>query len=334
MPDKKKQHYVPKLYLKKFCDSENSNTIGLYNFKSNKIITTTDFKNQAYKTYFYGKDGFVEEMLGRIEQEIEPILKKIIQDCSLQINKDYIELLRLHTLLQSIRTNQVLEEVNFISEKIKKLYCGDDEEKLEMINKDEVENKINGSYMISLMGSKLDVIDDLGYKLIVNNTKFQLITSDHPVVFYNQFLENREYKYAKLGLRSKGLQIFFPISPYLMIHFFDNKVYNLGRKNSNKIDLTINSVNKLNLLQILNCGETLFFHPRTQSKYLFGLIQKANSHRFDRSFFEKEIVLNPNQSIHYHLNDRISINLKLDFVKFTKNALNYKFGDYFVELRN
>jgi len=55
MPQNKKQHYVPKFYLKRFTPNER--LINLYNLKSRRNIIGASLSSQCYKDYMYGKDG-------------------------------------------------------------------------------------------------------------------------------------------------------------------------------------------------------------------------------------------------------------------------------------
>ncbi|WP_461622080.1 DUF4238 domain-containing protein, partial [Bradyrhizobium sp. 23AC] len=77
----------------------------------------------------------------------------------------------------------------------------------------------------------------------------RFITSDHPVVFYNQYAEHRTIR-SNTGLASKGLQIFYPISPYHIIILYDEAIYKIGAKKSTSVDVTsVSDVQQLNDLQ-------------------------------------------------------------------------------------
>ena len=49
--DKRRQHYVPKFYLRNF--SEDKKSIGIYFFEKNKIINHASIKDNLWKEYFY-----------------------------------------------------------------------------------------------------------------------------------------------------------------------------------------------------------------------------------------------------------------------------------------
>src|ERR1700676_1796434 len=105
MAKNKKQHYVPKFYLKFFSNKQENTHLGLYHFKSNKWIPAADLKNQAYEDYFYGKDAVLEEGLANLEEDAAVVLKEIINSEKFpkQCTKEYW-LLWTFVLVQTYRT--------------------------------------------------------------------------------------------------------------------------------------------------------------------------------------------------------------------------------------
>ena len=78
MADKKKQHYVPRFYLKNFSNKSDEKSIGIYNVKKNLFIPSGSLKDQNYIDYFYGKNGRIENSLQVIEGLSSSIIKDII----------------------------------------------------------------------------------------------------------------------------------------------------------------------------------------------------------------------------------------------------------------
>ena len=81
MADKKKQHFVPKFYLRNFSNSDGK-CIHLINFKSQKTILRAALKNQCYVDYFYGKDLAVETGLAGIEGMSAIVIKYMLSTMS------------------------------------------------------------------------------------------------------------------------------------------------------------------------------------------------------------------------------------------------------------
>ena len=72
---KKKQHYVPKFYLKYFADDNNK--FFAYDFKSQSLLPDKVFyESQCHKKYFYGEDGILENQLSQKEGEWATACKK------------------------------------------------------------------------------------------------------------------------------------------------------------------------------------------------------------------------------------------------------------------
>lgn len=76
MADRKKQHYVPKFYLKFFSD--NGIHINAYLIKDQSIHQNIPYESQVNEKYFYGSDGKMERALGRLENKVKKILDNII----------------------------------------------------------------------------------------------------------------------------------------------------------------------------------------------------------------------------------------------------------------
>jgi hypothetical protein len=107
MADNKKQHYVPRFYLKNFswCDKKE---ISLYNKKSQKKVLSSNLYNQCHEPYFYGEDLIIENAFRDIEGVVSNIISKMLNDdCNPPaINSSDHHALLVYTLLQYSRTKQ------------------------------------------------------------------------------------------------------------------------------------------------------------------------------------------------------------------------------------
>jgi hypothetical protein len=77
---------------------------------------------------------------------------------------------------------------------------------------------------------------DLHNKLLINKTSVEFITSDHPIVMYNQLLTFRTFG-SNCGVACKGLQIFYPLDPKKVLMLYDGQIYRVGSKRI-AIDIT------------------------------------------------------------------------------------------------
>lgn len=74
MNTEKKQHFVPKLYLRNFSIRQEGKQLSVFNTQSDQWIPNASLKGQAQKNFFYGK---IEDRLGETENEVAPLLRKI-----------------------------------------------------------------------------------------------------------------------------------------------------------------------------------------------------------------------------------------------------------------
>jgi hypothetical protein len=341
MAVKKKQHFVPKFYLKNFSTNLDQTHIGLYHIPSKNFIVEADLSNQAYDDYFYGKDGIIENNLSELENKARHPLKEVINKKSLpsKNSEDYL-VIWAFTLIQDGRTFAQAKEMNeSINSQLKEVM------KHDITVKDKIDGlvfKLKDApvFTLSVLQSVMYTARDLSCKLIYNKTNLPFITSDHPVVKYNQFLENRKFDGGRTGLATKGLQLFFPIHPNFLLLFYDSKVYKVGGRKRDLITVeNEDEINNMNLLQSLNCDEILYFNKSINKNYLEILIQ--NRERFyvkNRHVTEKVGTdVKPNGDIGelfrtYYID--IGIKLNLSFIKETDHAKKFKFTGYAVELRD
>ena len=158
---------------------------------------------------------------------------------------------------------------------------------------------------------------DLSCKLVVAKPGSEFITSDSPVVFYNQALEEMQ-GHQGIGTASKGLQVFFPISPECMILLYDGSVYKVGGRRERTVRLSQQrDMDQINTLLLANAEENIYF--LNSNKINFGEIKRGLKYRLNRT---SEIhVLNesgggvgmPDYLVHQGV--RPKIGLALSFVK-------------------
>ena len=255
MPDNKKHHYVPRFYLKNF--SENKRSICVFNIKNEKFIENGSLKSQCYIDYFYGEENTFEKALSKIEGEMANIFRNIIEQELVppHFNNEYLSIIYF-ILIQQARTKYAVDSINEMFDKFFKHVYKNQEEDLEKVN---IKVEECGQFSIKQNLSHYPILLDLEYKLLKNKTEIEFITSDNPLILYNKFLNYRTYC-SNIGLATKGLQIFFPISPKYMLVFFDTNVYKVGSNKDICVDLTVNKdIYELNKLQLCSAFENIYF---------------------------------------------------------------------------
>ena len=340
MPEKKRQHYVPRFILRNFSISKQGKQINLYNIPDNKFVENASLKEQAALNYFYGKNGKIEYAFGTIETEAAKVIQNIYSQKLPTYNSSDHSTLLFFTLTLGARTlYKADEQADLLKNLMKKIASLDPKLKDHL---DEFEIKVENplGYSLKAVATSLPLAVDLRYKLIVNKTKIPFIISDNPVVYYNNFLEGRKKIGSNIGIAVKGLQIFMPISPMHQIIFYDQNVYKVNGARKSIFEI-VNDADVLNLngLQFLNANINIYYNEHFLSenkaeilKYYgkYRRTRKINLSEYTEVNSDKDI---PNVLIQSFAED-LRCNLNLSFIKILKKAKAYELGNKLVHLRN
>lgn len=256
--DKRRQHYVPKFYLRNFSESKKS--VGIYLFKGNKIIEHGSINDNLCKEYFYGEDAVVENKLAEYEGRWNDIISAIIETERLPDTSSDLVWLRYFILISSARTLKRGNQINdYYTALMKKLLEVEKPELFERVisaDKDGFSVKMNYPALpfISAAQQCLPLVIDLKIDLLINRSDIDYVTSDNPAVFYNQLFQEKNLSRG-FGWAEYGIQFIVPINPRIAICMYDSEVYNMKEKilNSNS------TVNKLNELFLNNSDELIVF---------------------------------------------------------------------------
>lgn len=281
--EKKNQHYIPKFYLRNFSYNRNDAQIGVFNVNNEFFFQTAKLKTQGSKNFFYGHDGIIEDKLSDVEGRLATTIRNIINTESLPRKGDNNH----YALLAFVGLTHLRNPVQI--ELLKQSRTAMRERFNEILPNENAENHIpeithQEAVRLALSGLQTVVenIMDLDYKLLKNNTELPFITSDFPVVKYNRYLESKKWMHGKTGYGNTGLQIFIPLNSKLTLVFYDSMIYKVGYKKREICDIeNVKDIEQLNILQILNCFETLFFDHECPYGYISKLFQK--SLRFNRA---------------------------------------------------
>ena len=266
--------YIPKFYLNKFSYLNNNQEIGVYNICKEQFAKNIQIVSQIQNPYSFGMGCVIEEWLRNVEATTDLYFTDIIYCNTLpNFSKDYFEKLIYFILLFELRNPS---EAMLVDKSLNLLLSEIPAEKRmssDCKNKYEIPNGIN----FSVLDKSLDCCKDLKTKLIINRTSIPFITSDKPVVRYNQFLENFDFSGEIVSYGIMGLQIFIPISPNHLLFFYDDAVYNVGSEEESRFFVeNENDIMQLNLLQYLNAKEFLYFNDEL-NRTLFAEMNNAAS---------------------------------------------------------
>lgn len=346
MTEKKNQHYVPKFYLRNFSYQNNKKQIGVFNIKNNFYYPTSKLKTQGSKNFFYGCDGKIEEGLSEIEGYLSKTINNILIKKEVPgVNSNGHFDLRLFIALTDLRNPTRVENMKTIIEDVKNnlLLSEPDIDLSRFVPSYSHEDIIKS--LLSKSFEMADVIADLDFKLLINKTHLPFISSDFPVVKYNQFLENAKWNHSKVGYGIVGLQIFVPLNSELTLIFFDSNIYKVGDRKKKYLDITVeHDINAINLLQFTNCYETVFFNELANEAYIrmiaklssnfkrANIIHNTMTYLIKEGEDKKEIVTGkPNLMIFGSSNSNSQ--LKLNGIKLNQKGKNYIFENSVIQER-
>ena len=330
MANKKRHHYIPRFYLKRFSVNNDGKYLGLYNIENKKFVQNAQLKSQAYETFLYGEDDDIENALAEMESNVAKMFyywteKKLLYPPPTETYG--FKLLRRFILYQAFRTpksgNDIMEMLNQGLKTVLKEFMPELRESMEegiFVHKNPVLLGLFHSIKYEHLLGFLDC------KFLVNLSLIPFVTSDAPVILYNQLMEQADNYVGATGFVAKGLQIFYPINPRLMICLYDSSVYDFGDGCVNCCSTeSIDEVHQLNGLQLLNCKSQLFFDNLISEKYIVELCEHFEEYR-GTSKNINQIINQDNRKFFFMSSEDIHINLKLDFFKLKVESNDFRNG--------
>lgn len=328
--EKKNQHFVPRFYLKWFSIDRNDKAIRVFNKKLDKFIPSASLYNQASKKYYYGEDGELEDDLAFSEGIFVERLRAILETETLPPYSSREHRTLLHFTVMTEFRNPIkktaMEKVTEIVGDYAKQHVNfpDDYRNsgIKLGLKDPV------AYALSNHNKSVLMISDLHIKLLKNTTNIPFITSDNPVVHYNQFLEQNTKLEGITGYGIKGVQIFIPLSPTYMLMLYDSQVYYVGKRKSKVVSISNPAeIDQLNVLQFLNSDVTCFGNGQVTEEYMKRLYEESKTYPTPRVQIHKKFQTGERTFTVYHAETSCRINLRLSFVAYSTHASRVEFHD-------
>lgn len=342
MTEKKRQHYVPVFYLKLFSDDAEQRRISLFHLGAQRLIPNVSIKRQAYKDNFYGSDKIFDSVFESLENRSSEVLSEIISKNNhpRYYSKEHHVMLTFAMMLHA-RTLYSAETLDEFWDHIFKTALSRNRDYKNYPEETEIRFHNSAQMVVQCVASGIHIVADLGYKLLINKTATPFITSYHPVVFYNQFLENRRTWGSNTGFASKGLQVFLPISPRHQLFFYDQDVYKVSGYFHKPICLKDQEdIDSLNGLQLLNAHTNLYFNLAVSSEYIKSLFSRFSPHRRTAKLDTEEFYSEPNENgsnqsmiLHMYQQD-IRCGFSLSCITLTKKAKRFKLDNRAIYVRD
>ncbi|MDB5305586.1 MAG: hypothetical protein JWM97_3135 [Phycisphaerales bacterium] len=336
-----RHHFVPQFYLRNFAIDANVRQIGLFNLPNGKFVRATSIRDQAQRKKLYGEGGG-EQALCDLEGASATVLRRMIERREVpEFGSDDHFTLLVYVLFQAYRTPTAAAELEEFNEQLVKKVASLDERYAPHIDKAGIEMPDAVHRSLQLAAESYPVALDLRYKLLVNKCETPFMTSDHPVVLYNQYIERRQKFGSSSGLACKGLQIFLPLSPEVYLVLFDSEVYRVGGQywTDTQVATTQGDVESLNVLQTVNMGSQLFFGKSVTEQAIQSLVAKAQplrlAARSSVTTYPPQYRPDGTSSVLLHSSKTdLRIGLKLFNVVELPSAQGYQLGDRVVHRRD
>ena len=332
MTAKRKQHFVPRFYLKAFQGKPRR--IHLYNIKRSLPIENASLKNQCYKRDFYGPDGKTEEFLASLERELAPALHSIISTKSLPPYRSREhEYLLFFVALQLLRTVKSAERIRQLADKtIKQVIPQDTSIESALLDnfRTVFEDLDPIQESLSLLLVMKDAISDLRTHLVLSPRK-SFITSDNPIFRYNQYCEGIQFM-GVIGGMQRGLQLFAPLSPHLHLILYDGTTYRVRKgsdRRSRKSKATSSDIDNLNMLQLISANENIYFSCWEQHQSICRLATTVKRFRNHDSIVVQEYLQDddPKVSLLHQYERTVDLSLSLTFLDLKRHARQLPLSD-------
>lgn len=287
----KKEHYVPRCYLKRWGNSKEQVYVYDKDLKKARINNVYDV---ACEKFYYDIDyhelsddkiaflksiginpeedeQFIEHFFAEhIETTYTELLHNIVdkelttwheKNCYFVNKKDRFEL-ALCMAFQYLRTketrNSIVNSSSCLEQLLKELHCS--EETIEQYKIKEKEEKIIQGNMLLDIDHIIGLIRsfyNLTWILGINRTNIPFYTSDNPIGTYPHI---KHPVMSMSGIGSQGVEVFLPLSPnYILIMFDGNYHTEISRYNGRYVSLDdIDDIERYNRLCVYNSSRCVF----------------------------------------------------------------------------
>lgn len=269
MPDYKNQHYVPRVHFKPFSFDGEGRAINIYLLNKDLNVWRAPITGQCAEPYFYGEDGQIEKLLGRLEGAYGSLVSRITQS-NLILDQQARWLMRYFVLLQSMRTAEQVSRGMVIASQMSDFFRMSEE--AHGNEWDASHNPTPKRALKELMLAFNDhlqagTIDDLKITIVRNRSNRDFVTSDDPAVMTNRWLIQRK-KIRSFGLNSAGLLLFLPLSPRTLVMAYDSDVYSMPSVRDDVWITRESDVLAFNEHQFMRAANAIYFARQNEATEL------------------------------------------------------------------
>lgn len=278
-----RQHYVPKLYLKRFA-IKNNKKYEIYAYdKSKQKLFKTKIENVALENNFYTDENlsdkyYLEKYFGKkIEPNMEIFIRKLIKIYSsynvlnndylmsdeLKIDFSYIIIFQLlrgkHTFEYGFKLAPVIvkEKAKLINERFGGVQLSMSDYFMEEVNQRGlvknvlIEQLFNNDRMEFLT----EIIFNKKWTIYVYS-KDSLLTCDEPVIVRNS--KTNKTKLFNVGLIKNHTEVYYAITPRILIYLYDERTDKKSSDRSIRYVDDISFANYYNRIVLESCNAQVY----------------------------------------------------------------------------
>jgi hypothetical protein len=280
------QHFVPQYFFRQF--SGGAKCIQAFFPKMARLIRDAPIKGQCASPRFYGDDE-AETVLSHLESQYASAMRSLITAAWTQDPVSAITPAILNSVYESVLVQRARSrfEVNkskarssaWMMEAFKHWLATSDEpghrHVLSKLNEQTVSIELNqAAVALQNIGTALlsgEILSDLDFCIIRNQTQLPFVFCDSPVIFHNSYYQNVKHR-GVLGTTTPGLQIFLPLNSQLVLLLYDSDNYLCTYHNSGCVDVIEPSdISQINALQIHGFDEAIYFACHSHKEYITDL---------------------------------------------------------------
>lgn len=221
--ESKNHHYVPQCILKNFCiPSKNKKQVAVFDKLTGAQYSTSirnaGSENNFNSLHFGDEKSNFEEVFQDIDTLTGSILKKIISSEDLQALSEeeafnLIEITLVQLLRTKVKRTALIEMSNQFRQLIQPANLNLDPTSKQSLELDENDAKLISLRQLGDIGKLIPLLATKTLTLLKTTKSKPFWISDNPVVLHNKL------PYGDLGLGSKGVEIYFPVSSTLCVAF-------------------------------------------------------------------------------------------------------------------
>ncbi|MHC2291834.1 DUF4238 domain-containing protein [Bradyrhizobium barranii] len=257
MPDHKNHHFVPRVLLRHFTKNAEGKSINLYNIRADPLIPDAPVKGQCSRHHWYGRDGQLEALLGRLEGMFGLARDRVMAGGNSDRDREEIS---LFMCVQHWRTAKAAARIRHSMEQMNENTWAPDKDPIP-------EDKVLVVRSMRVGMKTREFLRDLKLRFVENRTSRDFIIADDPAVMLNRFAFEK-LGGSGFGVASSGLIFVMPLSPRFSVICYDGLVYSLDATNGRVVLKSEAAVDAYNDIQCLAAEENIYFRRQEDGEYV------------------------------------------------------------------